>query len=238
MADHQGLLSKNHFTIDGTLIEASASLKSFKPKDGNPPSDDRDPGNPSVDFHGQKRSNATHQNATDSESRLCKKGKGKEAKLVLMAHALIENRNGLVTDFQVTSAAGTAEFNVALAMLGQAKERGFHVQTLGAVKGYDSRDCVAALRKREATPHMSQNTRGRRSVISGRTTQHPGRPMRQRAEEIFGWMNPVGGLRRTRCHGLAKMSMAGCLVATAHNLVRTAKLLVSAQEETPVTQAE
>jgi len=159
-ADHQGLLSKEHFTIDGTLIEASASLKSFKPKDGNPPSDDRDQGNPSVDFHGQKRSNATHQNATDSESRLCKKGKGKEAKLVLMAHALIENRNGLVTDFQVTSAAGTAEFNVALAMLGQAKERGFHAQTLGAVKGYDSRDCVAALRKREATPHMSQNTGG------------------------------------------------------------------------------
>ena len=101
-ADHQGLLSEEHFTIDGTLIEASASLKSFKPKDGNPPSDDRDPGNPSVDFHGQKRSTATHQNATDSESRLCKNGKGKEAKLVLMAHALIENRNGLVTDFQVT----------------------------------------------------------------------------------------------------------------------------------------
>ena len=101
-ADHQGLLSEEHFTIDGTLIEASASLKSFKPKDGNPPSDEREPGNPTVDFHGQKRSNATHQSATDSESRLCKKGKGKEAKLVLMAHALMENRNGLVTDFQVT----------------------------------------------------------------------------------------------------------------------------------------
>lgn len=101
-ADHQGLLSEEHFTIDSTLIEASASLKSFKPKDGNPPSDDRDQGNPSVDFHGQKRSNATHQNAAGSESRLCKKGKGKEAKLVLMAHALMENRNGLVTDFQVT----------------------------------------------------------------------------------------------------------------------------------------
>ena len=100
--EHQGLLSAEHFTIDGTLIEASASLKSFKPKDGKPPSDDRDQGNPSVDFHGQKRSNATHQNAADSESRLCKKGKGKEAKLVLTAHALMENRNGLVTDFQVT----------------------------------------------------------------------------------------------------------------------------------------
>ena len=95
-------MSEEHFTIDGTLIEASASLKNFKPKDGNPPSDDRDQRNPSVDFHGQKRSNATHQNATDSESRLCKNGKGKEAKLVLMAHALMESRNGLVTDFQVT----------------------------------------------------------------------------------------------------------------------------------------
>ena len=106
-----------------------------------------------------------------------------------MAHALMENRNGLVTDFQVTSAAGTAEFNVALAMLGQAKERGFHAQTLGAVKGYDSRDCVAAMRKRCAPPHVSQNTGGLRSAISGRTTQHPGRPMRQRirkrVEEIF-----------------------------------------------------
>ncbi len=101
-ADHQGLLSDEHFTVDGTLTEASSSLKSFKPKDDNPLSDDRDPGNLSVDFHGQKRSNATHQNAADSESRLCKKGKGNEAKLVLRAHALMENRNGLVTDFQVT----------------------------------------------------------------------------------------------------------------------------------------
>ena len=131
---------------------------------------------------------------------------------------------------------------MALVMSGLAKERGIRVQTLGAVKGYDSRDCVAAMRKRGATPHVSQNTRGRRSAISGRTTQHPGCPMRQRirkrVEEIFGWMKPVGGSRRTRYQGLAKMSMAGCLVATVHNLVRTAKLPVSAQEETPVTQAE
>ena len=189
-ADHQGLLSDEHFTVDGTLIEAYASLKSFKPKDDNPLSDDRDPGNPSVGFHGQKRSNATHQSATDSESRLCKKGKGKEAKLVLMAHALMENRNGLVTDFQVTSAAGTAEFNVALVMLGQPKERGFHAQTLGAHKGYDSRGtawqpCASEARR----PSCPRTPGGRRSAISGRTTQHPGCPVRQRirkrVEEIF-----------------------------------------------------
>ena len=240
-ADQRGLLSDEHFTVDGTLIEAVASLKSFKPKEGEPPSDDGDPGNPSVDFHGEKRSNATHQSTTDPEARLFKKGKGKEAKLVFMAHALMENRNGLLTDFQVTSATGTSERDAVPVLLDQAKERGFHPQTLGADKGYDTRGCVAAMRKRRVTPHVAQNIRGRRSAIDGRTTRHPGyavsQRIRKRVEEIFGWMKTVGGLRRTRYRGLDKTGLAGYLVATAYNLVRMAKLVVSQQEDTQVPQA-
>jgi len=228
-ADRHDLLSDEHFTVDGTLIEAAASLKSFKPKDGDPPSDDGDRGNPSVDFHGDKRSNATHQSTTDPESRLYKKGKGKEAKLVFMAHGLMENRSGLVTDFQVTSANGTAERDAVPTLLDQAKERGFHPQTLGADKGYDTRDCVADMRQRGVTPHVSQNIKGRRSAIDGRTTRHPGyaisQRIRKRVEEIFGWMKTVGGFRRTRYRGLDKTGLAGYLVATAYNLVRMAKLL-------------
>ena len=146
-ADRQGLLSDEHFTVDGTLIEAAASLKSFNPRDGDPPrTTDADPGNPSVDFHGERRSNATHQSATDPEARLLRKGKGKEAKLVFMAHALMENRHGMLVDFQTTPATGTAERDIVPELLAQARERGFHPQTLGGDKGYDTRDCVADLR--------------------------------------------------------------------------------------------
>ncbi len=229
-ADRQGLLSDEHFTADGTLIEAAASLKSFKPKSGNPPATtDGDPGNPSVDFHGEKRSNATHQSTTDPEARLFKKGKGKEAKLVFLAHALMENRHGLLTDFQVTEATGTAERDAAPVLLDQAKERGFHPQTLGADKGYDTRECVAAMRQRRVTPHVAQNTSGRRSAIDGRVTRHPGygvsQRIRKRVEEIFGWMKTVGGFRRTRYHGVNRTGLAGYLVATAYNLVRMVKLV-------------
>jgi hypothetical protein len=123
-ADRQGMLSDEHFTVDGTLIEAAASLKSFKPRDGDPPPDDGDPGNPSVDFHGEKRSNATHESTTDPQARLFRKGKGKEARLVFMAHAPMENRNGMLTEFQVTQATGTAEREVAPVLVDQARERG------------------------------------------------------------------------------------------------------------------
>ena len=151
-ADRRGLLSEEHFTVDGTLIEAAASLKSFKPRDGDPPkTTDDDPGNPSVDFHGERRSNATHQSATDPEARLLGKGKGKEAKLVFMAHALMENRHGLLVDFQTTQARGTAERDTV--PVDQAKERGFHPRTMAGDKGYDTRDCVADLRQRGMTPH-------------------------------------------------------------------------------------
>jgi transposase len=230
-ADCWGLLSDEHFTVDGTLIEAAASLKSFRRRDGDPPaSGDDDPGNPSVDFHGEKRSNATHQSTTDPQSRLFRKGKGKEAKLVFMAHALMENRHGMLTDFQVTEATGTAERDVVPVLVDQAKERGFHPKTMGGDKNYDTRDCVADLRQRGVTPHVAQNTSGRCSAIDGRTTHHSGYGLSQRArkrvEEIFGWMKTVGGFRRTRYRGLDRTGLAGYLVATAYNLVRMAKLLL------------
>jgi len=228
-ADRRGLLSDEHFTVDGTLIEAAASLKSFKRKDGgSPPPTDDDPGNPTVDFHREKRSNATHRSTTDPEARLFKKGKGKEAKLVFMAHALMENRNGMVVDFQVTAATGTAERDVVPVMLAQARERGFHPKTLGADKNYDTGGCVAAMRQRGVTPHVAQNTTNRSSAIDGRTTRHPGyaisQRLRKRVEEIFGWMKTVGGFRRTRYQGLDKTGLVGHIVATAYNLVRMVRL--------------
>jgi transposase len=240
-ARERGLLSDEHFTVDGTLIEAAASLKSFKRKDGDPPTQaPDDPGNPSVDFHGEQRRNATHQSTTDPEARLFRKGKGKEAKLVFMAHALMENRNGLLVDFQLTQATGTAERDVTPELIKAAKERYFHPKTLGGDKNYDTKDCVAALRALGVTPHVAQNTSGRRSAIDGRTTRHPGygvsQRIRKRVEEIFGWMKTVGGFRRTRYRGLDRTGLAGYLVGTAYNLVRIAKLL-QAPKQTPVAAA-
>ena len=233
-ADRQGLLSNKRFTVDGTrtLIEAAASLKSFKPRDGDPPrATGADPGNPSVDFHGERRSNATHQSTTDPEARLLRKGKGKEARLVFMAHALMENRHGMLVDIQTTQATGTGEPDAVPELLGQARERGFHPRTLGGDKGYDTRDWVADLRRRGVTPHVAPNNKGWASAIDGRTTRHPGyavsRRIWKRAEEIFGWMKTVGGFRRTRYQGLDRTGLAGNLVGTAYNLVRMARLLGS-----------
>jgi transposase/IS5 family transposase len=228
-----GLLSDEHFTVDGTLIEAAASLKSFRPKD-KPPSDTPpdDPGNPTVNFHGERRSNATHQSTTDPEARLAKKGKGKEAHLAFMGHALMENRHGLLVDFQLTQATGTAERDAVPELIEQARERGFHPRTLAGDKGYDTKDCVADLRQRKVAPHVTQNTSGRRSAIDGRTTRHAGyaisQRIRKRVEEIFGWMKTVGGFRRTRYRGLERTQLAGYLVATAYNLVRMVRLVSSA----------
>jgi transposase len=240
-ADLQGLLSDEHFTVDGTLIEAAASLKSFRPRDGDPPdTTDDDPSNPWVDFRGEKRSNSTHESTTDPEARLLRKGKGKEAKLVFMAHALMENRHGMLVDFQMTQATGTAERDTALVLVDEAKERGFHPKTMGGDKNYDTGDCVAELRRRGVTPHVAQNTKGRSSAIDGRTTRHAGyaisQRLRKRVEEIFGWMKTVGGFRRTRYRGLDRTGLAGYLVATAYNLVRMAKLLGQAKS-TPETKA-
>src|SRR3712207_3726141 len=232
-ADRLGLLSDAHFTVDGTLTEAAASLKSFRPKDGSHATDPvpDDPGNPTVDFRGERRSNATHRSTTDPEARLMRKGKGKEAKLVFTGHALMENRNGLLVDFQVTQATGTAERDAVPVLLDEARERGFRPRTLGADKNYDTRDCVAAMRRRKVTPHVAQNAKGRPSAIDGRTTSWPGyrvsQRIRKRVEEVFGWVKTVGGFRRTRYRGIARTQLAGYLVATAYNLVRMARLAPS-----------
>jgi transposase len=230
-ADQRGLLSDEHFSVDGTLIEAAASLKSFRPKDEPPPPPRPDGGSSSnrwVNFHGEKRSNATHQSTTDPDARLCRKGPGKEAKLSYLGHALMENRHGLLVDFQVTVATGTTEWDVVPRLLDGATARGFHPRTLGADKGYDTAACVRSLRARGVTPHVAQNTSGRRSAIDGRTTSWPGyaasQKVRKRIEEIFGWMKTVGGLRKTRFRGLERVDFAGYLVATAYNLVRLARL--------------
>ena len=237
-ADRRSLLSDEHFTVDGTLIEAAASLKSFKPRGADPPPDDGDRGNPSVDFHGDRRANATHQSATDREARLFRKGKGKEARLVFMAHALMENRNGLLVDFLVSEATGMAERDAVPVLLAGARERGFHPRTLGGDKGYDTRGCVGAMRTRGVAPHVAQNTSGRSSAIDGRTTRHRGyalsQRVRKRVEKIFGWMKTVGGFRRTRYRGLDRTGLAGYLVGTAYNLVRMARLMTA---ETPAPQA-
>jgi transposase len=230
-----GLLSDEHFTIDGTLIEAAASLKSFRPKDGPPSSPPDDPGNPTVNFHGERRSNATHQSTTDPEAMLAKRGRGKEARLCYAGHALMENRNGLLVDFELSRATGTAEHEMAPRLVDQAHERGFRVRTVAADKGYDTRQCVAELRQRHVTPHVAQNTSGRRSAIDGRTTRHIGYAIsqcfRKRIEEIFGWMKAIGGFRRTRYRGLDRTQLAGWLVATAYNLVRMVRLAPSTSAE-------
>ena len=230
-ADRLHLLSDEHFSVDSTLIEAAASLKSFRPKDEPPPPKRPDGGSPNnrwVDFHREKRSNATHQSKTDPDARLYRKGPGKEARLSYMGQALMENRHGLLVDFQVTTATGTAERDVVPHLIDAARQRGFHPRTLGADKAYDTRDFVQCLRAHGVTPHVAQNTTGRRSAVDGRTTRAPGydasQKVRRRIEEIFGWSKTVGGLRRTRYRGLERVDFAGYLVAAAYNLVRLVRL--------------
>ena len=181
-----------------------------------------------MNFRGERRSNGTHQSTTDPEARLAKKGRGKEAHLAFMGHALMENRHGLPVDFAMSQATGTAERDVAPSLIDQARQRGFHPRTLGADKSYDTVECVAALRQRGVTPHVAQNTSHRRSAIDGRTTCWAGydqsQRIRKRIEEIFGWMKTVGGFRRTRYRGLDRSRLAGYLVAAAYNLLRMARL--------------
>jgi IS5 family transposase len=223
------LLSGEHFTVDGTLIEAWASLKSFRRKgaEASKRSDD-DPGNPSVNFHGERRSNETHQSTTDPEALLARKGKGKEAKLCYSANALAENRNFLLVDFQVEPADGRAERRAAEAM---ADERlaGSGRITLGGDKGYDTYGFVASCRALKITPHVAQNhARSGGSALDARTTRHPGYAvsqwLRKRIEEGFGWMKTIGGLRKTRYRGRARVQWHAYLVAAAYNLLRIARL--------------
>lgn len=226
-----GLLSNEHFTVDGTLIEAWASLKSFKRKGHKPGAGPDDPGNPTVNFHGEHRSNATHQSTTDPEALLARKGKGKEAKLCYSANALVENRNSLLIDFQVEPADGTAERRAAVAM---ADERlaGSRRITLGADKGYDTSGFVATCRALNITPHLAQNDgRPGGSALDARTTRQPGyvisQWIRKRIEEAFGWMKTVGGLRKTPYRGRERVQMHAYLVGAAYNLLRIARLLAA-----------
>lgn len=226
------LISAEHFTVDGTLIEAWASVKSFKRKDekdrdDKPPDD---PGNPTVNFHGEKRSNETHASTTDPESRLARKGMNQPAKLCFAGHVLMENRNGLCTDVVVTAANGAAEWDGALLMLDRQRKNGIRPRTLGADAGYDVNRFVVALRERGITPHVAQ-TRDvrRRSRVDARATRHPGYAISQRArkkvEEIFGWMKTVGGLRKSRYCGISRTGLWAYLSAAAYNLVRLSRLL-------------
>lgn len=226
------LLSAEHFSVDGTLIEAWASLKSFRrreegPGDRRPPDD---PGNPSVNFRGESRTNATHVSLTDVEAELARKGPGKEAKLSFGAHVLMENRHGLCVDILVTKAASTTEREGGLALVRRAKARGIRIGTLGGDKGYDTTAFVQGLRGEGVTPHIAQNiTAYRGSKIDGRTTRHPGyessQRCRKRIEEIFGWAKTVGGFRKTRYRGLQRTGLWAYIVAAAYNLTRMARLV-------------
>jgi transposase len=221
------LLSSEHFTVDGTLIEAWASHKSFKRKDGSDQQPPDDPGNPTVDFHGEQRSNATHQSTSDPEARLARKGAGKEAKLSYAGHVLMENRNGLAVNGCVNLAAGRAEPEAAVAMVEEIAGR--QRITLGADKGYDRKEFVQELRDHQVTPHIA---RKQTSIIDERTTRHPGyaisQQKRKRIEEIFGWLKTVGGLRKTRHRGLARVGWMFTFALAAYNLVRMRNLAAAA----------
>ena len=222
------LMSGEHFTVDGTLIDAWASLKSFKKKDESDTDPPDDPGNPSVDFHGEKRKNDTHESTTDPEARLMRKGSGKEAKLSYSAHALMENRHGLLVDFQVDVADGRAERRNALSMM-EANLPGSRRITVGGDKLYDTREFVAECRARNITPHVAQHlTRKGGSAIDARTTCSAGygvsQRIRKRVEEVFGWMKTVGNFRKTRYAGLGKNQVVAYMIAAAYNLLRIGKL--------------
>ncbi len=220
------LLSDEHFSVDGTMIDAWASMKSFQPKNGSgePPAPGR---NAEVDFRGKPRSNETHASTTDPDARLYKKAKGQAAKLCHLGHVVTENRNGLVVAATLTKATGTAEREAAVGMIEGLE--GTHRITLGADKAYDTADFVADMRELGVTPHVAQNTSGRRSAIDGRTTRHAGyaisQQIRKRIEEVFGWAKSSAGFRKTRHRGTARVGWMFVLNMAAYNLVRLPKLL-------------
>jgi transposase len=237
LARGAGLMSDDHFTVDGTLIDAWASIKSFQPKKADQgeeqptkPGPGVDPNNEGVNFRGEHRSNETHASTTDPEARLMRKGRGKEAKLSYSAHALMENRNGLLVDLLVMPATGTAEREAALEMIDRSLP-GQRRITLGADKGYDTAAFVAGCRERNVTPHVARND-GRKggSAIDGRTSNGEGyqvsQRIRKRVEEIFGWAKTVGGYRKTRVKGVDRNQLAAFMVGAAYNLMRITKLLV------------
>ena len=223
----RGWISDEHFTVDGTLLEAWASLKSFKPKDGkqNTPPDDK--GNPTVDFHGEKRSNDTHESTTDGDAKLARKGPGKEAKLSYSGNLLIENRNGLIVNEELLEANGRAERDAALVMLEQIP--GEHPVTVGGDKGFDTAAFVAECRHMKVTPHVAQNTaRPGGSAIDGRTTRHAtyevSQRKRKRIEECFGWLKDIALMRKLKHRGLHRVGWIFTFATAAYNLVRMRNL--------------
>jgi len=223
-----GLVSDEHFTVDGTLLEAWASLKSFQPKDKKGATPPDDPGNPTVDFHGEKRSNDTHESKTDADAKLARKGPGKEAKLSYSGNLQVENRNGLIVNAELLEANGRAERDAALVMLEQVE--GTNQVTVGADKGYDTAEFVRECRQMNVTPHVAQNeARPGGSAIDARTTRHAGyavsQKKRKRIEECFGWLKDIALLRKLKHRGLLKVGWIFTFAAAAYNLVRMRKLI-------------
>ena len=219
-------MSDEHFTVDGTLIQAWASQKSFRPKDGSGDDD-------GTNFHGQKRTNQTHQSTTDPDARLYRKSYGKESKLSYLGHALVENRNGLIAAAMVTHAGGYAERDAALLMLQRLNRRRRRRITLGADKAYDTKDFVRTARELNVTPHVASNNRNRASALDHRTTRQPGYAIslsrRWLIEKSFAWLKQTGPLRQTKLRGLGKVDWQFVFSCAAHNLLRLPKLMFSAE---------
>lgn len=229
-AKEKGLLSEEHFTVDGTLIEAWASQKSFQKKDRPTPPPD-DPGNPTVNFRGEERTNDTHESKTDPQARLWRKARGHEAKLCFMGHALMDNRNGLAVAGCASIATGRAEREFALQLIDTKARPGGRRITLGADKNYDTAEMVRLLREMNVTPHVAQNDTRRSSAIDGRTTRHAGYEVsqreRKRVEEIFGWLKTVGLLRKVKYRGLELVDWIFRFGLAAYNLVRIRNLTMA-----------
>lgn len=225
-AEAAGLLSDEHFTVDSTMLEAWASLKSFQRKDAGPSAPPDDPGNPTVNFHGETRKNDTHASTTDPDAQLYRKGNGKEAKLAYLGHVLLDNRHGLVANVCATAATGTAERDAAVMLLTPET----HAKTVGGDKNFDVASFVTAVRAQHVTPHVAQKTKY--SAIDARTTRHPGYAVSQRkrklVEQVFGWMKTVGGLRKLRHRGGELVDWQVTFTAAAYNLVRIRTLLAGA----------
>jgi len=224
LARSRQLLSDDHFTVDGTLIEAWAGQKSFQKKGKRTGAQSDDPSNPTVDFHGQKRTNDTHQSTTDPEARLYRKGLGKESKLSFMGHVVIDNRHGLVVSTRYTQATGRAEREAAEVMVKKVKRRRRSRLTLAADKGYDTDDFIRRMRNLSVTPHVAQNRSNRSSAIDERTTRHRGYAISQRkrkiVEQIFGWLKTIGLMRKTHHKGVDRGGWMFTFANAVYNLIR------------------
>ena len=229
LAKDKDLISNEHFSVDGTLLEAWASMKSFKPKDSDDPPDDGPGRNRTANFRGQKRRNDTHASTTDPDARLYKKSKGQQAKLCYIGHTLIENRNGLVVDTRLSLAGGTAEREAAVDMIENVA--GCHPITVGADKGYDCAEFVDQCRERRATPHVAQKQKG--SGIDGRTTRHEGYQIslriRKRVEEVFGWLKTIAGLHKLHHRGRERIDAIFMFATTVYNMIRIRNLTAASQ---------